>query len=201
MFGASKGGVMMDFTAVNRYQIPMSRFAADLTLTDLHRLTAESLDRLGALIEGLTDADIVYEPHDPNAFDAYAARFRPEEARLGWSISHNIVHTTASGEEYAFNAAELARGVPYHGRSRYETPWQTLTTVEQCLARLAESRRMRLTSLEMWPDAPDLSNGVTPWRESGWVNAVGLFTWGLAHDDSHRQQIRKIITQIKAVPV
>lgn len=192
---------MLDFTPVNQYQIPMDTFAADLTVADLRCLTNQSIDRLVALLEQCSDADIVYTPHDPDAFDAYATKFRPEEATLGWSIGHNLVHTTASGEEYAFNAAELARGVPYHGRSRYETPWQSITTVEQCLARLQESRRMRLASLDLWPDEPDLNNGVTPWKESGWVNAIGLFTWGLAHDDSHWRQIQRIMAQLQAVRV
>jgi len=52
---------------------------------------------------------------------------------------------------------------------------------------------MRLASLDLWPDEPDLQNGVTPWQESDWVNAIGLFTWGLAHDDSHWHQIQKIM--------
>jgi len=192
---------MLDFTAVNRYRMPMDAFAANLSVADLRQLTNQSVDRLVALIKQCRDADIGYIPADPDAYDAYAAKFRPEETELGWSIGHNIVHTTASAEEYAFNAAELARGVPYHGRSRYETPWQHITTVEQCLTRLAESRRMRLASLELWPDDPDLTNGVTPWRESGWVNAVGLYAWGLAHDASHWQQIQKILAQRQAVSV
>ena len=192
---------MLDFSQVNRYQIPMSQFAADLGVTDLYPLTNQSIDRLVALVEQCNDTDIVFQPDDPKAFDAYAAKFRPEEARLGWHIGHNIVHTTASGEEYAFNAAELARGVPYHGRSRYETPWQSISTVAQCLARLEESRRLRLASLDLWPNSPDLINGVTPWKESGWVNATGLFTWGLAHDESHWRQIQKIVAQIQAVKV
>ncbi len=192
---------MLDFTPVNRYQIPMNTFATNLTATDLRCLTKQSIDRLVELIGQCSDADIVYVPHDPDAFDAYAAKFRPEETILGWSIGHNIVHTTASGEEYAFNAAELARGVPFHGRSRYEMPWQSITTVEQCLARLEESRHIRLASLDLWPDEPDLNNGVTPWQESGWVNAIGLFTWGLAHDDSHWRQIQKIMAQSQAVSV
>ena len=188
---------MLDFTPVNNYQIPMAQVAAPLTVADLRRLTEESVERLVALIEQCSDADIIHTPHDPAAFDAYAAHFRPEEASLGWSIGHNIVHATASAEEYAVTAAELARGVPYHGRSRYETPWQSVTTVAQCLARLAESSRLRLASLELWPDAPNLQNGVTPWQESGWVNAIGLFTWGLAHDESHWHQIQQVLTQYR----
>jgi hypothetical protein len=67
--------------------------------------------------------------------------------------------------------------------------------VQQCVDRLQESRRLRLACLDMWPDEPDLDNGVTPWRQSGWVNAIGLFTWGLAHDESHWRQIQKVVRQ------
>ena len=192
---------MLNFNKVNQYKIPMDSFASALGITDLRDLTNQSIDRLVALIEPCTEADILWVPHDPDAFDAYAAKFRPEETKLGWTIAHNIAHATASGEEYAFNAAELARGVPYHGRSRYETAWQAITTVPQCLDRLEESRRIRLTSLDLWPSKPDLKNGVTPWRESGWVNAIGLFTWGLAHDDSHWHQIQKILAQLETVRI
>ena len=190
-------GVIVDFTAINRYQVPMSEVAAELTRTDLHDLTVRSVEGFVALLEGCTDEQVIHLPHDPHAYDAYAARFRPEETHLGWSIAHNIVHATASAEEYAFNAAELARGVPYHGRSRYETPWQSVTTATHCLSRLQESLRIRLATLEAWPDNPDLENGVTPWKESGWVNAVGLFAWGLAHDQSHCRQIRGTIKQLE----
>jgi hypothetical protein len=106
-----------------------------------------------------------------------------------------VVHATASGEEYAAVAAELARGIEFHGRPRYETPWQMVTTVAQCRQRLEESRRMRLASLRMWPDLPDLRKGYTPWKQSGWVNAQGIFTWGLVHDQGRRAQIAKIIHQ------
>ena len=53
--------------------------------------------------------------------------------------------------------ADLARGVAFHGRSRSEVPWETVTTIAQCRARLEESRRMRLASLDMWPDQPYLA--------------------------------------------
>lgn len=186
----------MNFDPVNSYQLPMHAFASRFTVADLKRLTNESVDQFVSLIQPCSDADVGYVPNDPDAYDTYAARFRPDEAQLGWTIGHNIVHATASAEEYAYDAAGLARGVPYHGRSRFELPWQMVATTQQCLARLEESRRMRLASLGMWPDDPDLENGVTPWRESGWVNAVGLFTWGIAHDASHIQQIKEIIKLI-----
>lgn len=186
----------MDFNAVNTYQLRMSEFAANFTIEDLRKLTNKSVDQFLALLRLCTDADTVFTLDDPDAHDPYAARFRPDEAHIGWTIGHNIVHATASAEEYAYDAAGLARGVPYHGRSRFEMPWQLITTTQQCIERLEESRRMRLASLGMWPNQPDLENGVTPWKESGWVNAAGLFTWGLAHDASHIHQIKKILSTV-----
>lgn len=186
---------MHDWTLVNTYQVPMSTFAASFTVDDLQAMTAQSIEQLTHLLQQCTDADVTYIPNDPLAFDAYAARFRPDEARVGWTIGHNVVHMTASADEYAWTAAELARGVPFHGRSRAEAPWQSITTQAQCLARVAESLRLRLASLDLWPDTPDFENGVTPWKESGWVNALGLFTWGIAHDASHLKQIADVLQQ------
>jgi hypothetical protein len=103
---------------------------------------------------------------------------------MPWTLGHLIVHVTASAEEAAAIAAELARGVPHRGgRSRSEVHWTTVTTVEQCRQRLEESRRMRLASLGMWPDQPDLSNTYLPPREGAEpVNAVIRFVNGLRHD-------------------
>lgn len=188
---------MRNIILVNTYQVPMSTFAASLSKDDLATMTIQSVEQLTSLLQQCHDSDITFVPDDPRAFDAFAARFRPEEARIGWTIGHNVVHMTASADEYAFTAAELARGVPFHGRSRSELPWQGITTREQCLARVTESKRLRLASLDLWPDSPDLENGVTPWKESGWVNAIGLFTWGIAHDASHIEQIQGVLNQLR----
>jgi hypothetical protein len=184
-----------DFSAVNRYVVPMDRYIAEWnpTLDELAWLTDASIDRFLALLDGATDADIVFVPDDPNADDGAAAD--PVDRGLAWTVAHNIVHASASGEEYAAVAAELARGVDFHGRPRSETPWQTVTTVEACRQRLEESRRMRQASLRMWPDRPHLDRGYTPWKRSGWVNAQGIFSWGLAHDQSHHAQVERILRQ------
>jgi len=187
-----------DFSPVNTYQVPMDRFIADWNPppSALARLTEESIDAFLDLLAGATDADVVFVPDDPRADDAAAAD--PADRGLAWTVAHNVAHATASGEEYALVAAELARGVDFHGRPRFETPWQRLTTVEQCRRRLAESRRIRLASLHLWPDEPDLAKGYAPWRQSGWVNAQGIFAWGLAHDQSHLGQIGRILEQARA---
>jgi hypothetical protein len=184
-----------DFALVNSYTVPMARAIAEWNPTpdELDRLTIASIDRFLALLAHATDADVTFVPDDPHALDGAAAD--PADRHLAWSVAHNIAHATASGEEYAAVAAELARGVEFHGRPRFETPWQTFTTVEACRQRLEESRRMRRASLLMWPHRPDLDRGYTPWERSGWVNAQGIFTWGLAHDQSHHVQVEQILRQ------
>lgn len=187
---------MLDFTLVKRGERTMNDLAAPLTPDDLRRLTDESVNCLLALLDDLTDADITFVPDDPEADDAAAVN--PADRALAWTLGHVVAHMTASGEEYAAVATEFARGVPFHGRPRYETPWQEITTVAQCRERLAESRRIRLASLGMWPCVPHLNVGTEYWNTSGWVNAKGIFAWGLAHDADHQRQSEKIVAQAKA---
>ena len=57
---------------------------------------------------------------------------------------------------------------------------------------------MRLASLDMWPDRPDLSNGFA-WREGmDPFNAPARFCLGLLHDDDHLGQIRETVRQAVA---
>jgi hypothetical protein len=122
---------------------------------------------------------------------------------MSWTLGHVIAHVTASAEEAAFQAAELARGVRYRQiRSRYEVPWQSVTTIAQCVDRLEESRRMRHGSLDMWPDEPFLDNtfvlkvgtpsSVTTDRPE--VNAAAKFLLSLMHDLA---QMAEIVHQAK----
>jgi hypothetical protein len=123
----------------------------------------------------------------------------PADIDLPWTLGHVIVHVTASSEEAAAMAAELARGVPHRGgRSRSEVYWETVTSIAECRHRLEESRRMRLASLEMWPDEPYLDNTFQYRPDGEPINAVGRFAGGLRHDDSHLEQIVKIIEQAHA---
>lgn len=187
---------MLDFNAVRNEEKTWAELTAGLTKDDLRDLTNEMVDTMLALISDCTDADVVMEPADPEAYDKFAAD--EKDIDLAWTLGHVIVHTTASAEESAFLAAELARGVEHHGRSRSEVPWQTVTTITQCRQRLEESRRMRLATLDVWPDEPDLETHYT-WREDGpKINAILRFVLGLSHDDSHLGQIAGIVAQAKA---
>lgn len=183
--------MLLDFTSVRTRTVTMNDFAASLSLEQLRLLTEASVERMLALLAVATNADVVFVPDDPEATDDAAAD--PSDRGLAWTLGHNVVHATASADEYAAVATELARGVPFHGRPRYETPWESITTIAQCRQRLEESRRIRVASLGMWPDEPHLENGYIAWGTSGWVNAKGIFVWGLAHDADHEGQMRKIL--------
>ncbi len=186
---------MLDFNRARSKEISYQDLVKDLTLDDLRELTNEMIDLQLSLIADCNDADVVFEPEDPGAQDNYAED--EADANLAWNLGHLVVHATASSEEAAFLAAEMARGVEPHGRSRSEVPWQTVTTIAQCRQRLEESRRMRLASLEMWPDEPYLDVEQELWGGLV-VNAIGRFALGLAHDDGHIAQIKEVIRQAKA---
>lgn len=186
---------MLDFAPVRSGKKHLMDLAADLTRDDLRRLTNGMIDRQLALIADCDDADVVFTPVDPEADDPYAKQ--KEEEDMPWTLGHVIVHTTASSEETAAIAAELARGVAWHGRSRSELPWRSVTTIEQCRHRLEESRRMRLASLNMWPDDPYLGNIHRRREGERGLNAVAYFIFGLMHDDDHLAQIADIVQQAK----
>jgi hypothetical protein len=187
---------MLNFQAVRDEEISFAELITDLTRDDLRDLTSEMVDTMLGLIADCVDADVIFEPLDPEAHDPFAAT--PEEVDLAWNLGHVVVHTTASAEEAAAIAAELARGVEYHGRSRYEVPWEEMRTIEGCRQRLEESRRMRLGSLEMWPEEAHLQNEYQAWSDGPMVNAVGRFLLGLMHDESHLGQIEEIVRQAQA---
>src|SRR5258708_16198859 len=145
---------MIDYEPSRGGEKTLPEIAAGLFPADLGSLTDEMCALQLNMISEIEDADVVFVPDDPEANDTFAAT--PDEVGISWTLGHVIVHTTASSEEAAANALNLARGVEVLGRSRSEVPWQGVDTAEQVLARLSESRRMRLAMLEAWPDPPDL---------------------------------------------
>jgi len=76
-------------------------------------------------------------------------------------------------------------------------PWRTVTTVEQCRHRLEESRRMRLASLDMWPDKPYFENSYQARPDLPASNCVKRFLNGLRHDTNHLAQIEEIVRQAR----
>ena len=184
---------MLDFQAVRDKDITFDELVADLTKDDLANLTNEMVDTILALINDCEDADIIFVPDDAEAYDPFAED--EGDVDLAWTLGHVIVHVNASCEESAALASELARGVEFHGRSRSEVPWARVATVEQCRRYLAESRRICLASLEMWPDNPHLDNFYQSRPEAPRLNAISRYVYGLSHADSHLGQIREIIAQ------
>ena len=184
---------MINLAYLTERKVTFAKLVAELTPADLRDLTNQMIDRQLALIAGCDDAAVIFVPDDPQADDPYAAE--PTEAKLAWTLGHVIVHVTATSEETAFIAAEMARGVVREGRSRYETPWETVTTIAQCRARLEESRRLRLATLDVWPNPPHLDVTIPYRRLPEPVNPIGRFVMGLLHDADHLGQIEDIVRQ------
>ena len=187
---------MLDFSAVSRGEQTLADLSRDLTLNDLRNLTDEMFDTVLEIIADATDADVVFVPEDPAANDTFASS--EGELQIAWTLGHVVVHATASNEEAAAIASSLARGVLFEGRSRYETPWETMQTLEQLHARLAESQRMCQSFLNSWPDEPDLELSVTPIPQFGPMNATARYLLGMLHQQSHLDQLRDIMRQAKA---
>ena len=186
---------MIDFEPYRRREVSLQELADPLTRDDLAKLTREMCALQLTLIDDAEDQDFVLVPDDPDANDTFAAR--PEDVGLSWTLGHVIVHTTASSEESAALALVLARGLLVEGRSRYEVPWEEARTAAFARHRIEESLQMRLSMLAAWPDAPHLDNFYSPYEGRPPMNAMGRFLGGLSHDDSHVEQIRKIMVQAR----
>jgi len=184
---------MLDFAPIWDREMKFAEFSAALTMDDLRQLTNNMIDTMLDMIADCVDEDVVFVPSDPDANDTYAVD--ESDVELAWTLGHVIVHGTASSEEAGAIAAELARGVDFHGRSRSEVPWEFVTTIAQVRQRLEESRRMRLSSLEMWPDAPYFDTVHKPHSFFGERDAVAYYVSGLFHEDSHLKQIDEIVKQ------
>jgi len=185
---------MLDFNALAERKTTIARLSQGLGPEELRAQTNEMIDTMLELIAEATDADVVFVPEDPEANDTFASD--AEVVNLPWTLGHVIVHVTASAEEAAALAAEMARGVPDRGgRSRAEVPWESVTTIAQCRARLEESRRMRLASLEMWPDEPHMEN-MQDWHRMQ-LTPVSRFLVGLWHDSEHLGQLAEIMRQAR----
>ena len=192
---------MIDFAPMRDGELTYLEYAAqeNISAEDLRRLSDESVGFLLGLLDGLADADIVFDPEDPNADDPFAVE---GEEEIGWNFGHLIAHVTASSEEGAALSSLLARGVPASERPRYETPWRDIKTVAQVRKRLEESQRMRNAYLETWPDAPllDVCRVVSERFSAkfGEMNAPAAFLFGLSHEVGHYEQIEEVKRQALA---
>jgi hypothetical protein len=186
---------MIDFGPVRTGQRELLELGLGLTPTALAEASRAMTSHLVNLLSDAVDEDVTFVPEDPAAEDSFAAD--AAETGLAWTLGHVIGHLTASAEEAAFLAAELARGVAPHGRSRYEVPWPTISAIEASRHRLRESERMILATLGSWPDEPHLEVVYT--TSGGSVrNAPARFLGGLMHADSHLGQVSEILRQARS---
>ncbi|MAS32650.1 MAG: hypothetical protein CL610_01510 [Anaerolineaceae bacterium] len=189
----------IDFKPVSDGAMKLLEYSQQFTVQDLRNATNASIDFILDVIKRMDDADIVFAPHDPDANDPHAA---PGEEHIGWGIGHLIAHVTASSEEWASYSSILARGVPYPAdpRLRYETPWREVDTKAKAVQRLEESRRIRLSYLDTWPDHPnlDIKRDLSPRfvARVGEMNAAACFLYGLKHEVAHHDQLRDVARQI-----
>jgi len=186
---------MLDYQSVQDKKTSLQDLVKGLTRDDLRHELNELVDEIQRRIADATDADVVFEPVDPYANDPHAV---PGEEKLPWTLGHVIVHLTATFEEAASISQELARGVEYHGRSRWEFPFRRVRTIAFCRTRLEESRRMTLASLDMWPDAPQLYNTYSLTMGTLSYNAVSRFALGLKHAYDHLEHISKLLRMARA---
>ena len=187
---------MIDYTKINPIDFNLGEITAGQSPEDLRLMVNEMIDTQLELIAECVDADVTFVPVDKAADDPDAAS--DGEKDMAWTLGHVIVHCCASSEESTFLASEMARGVPNHGRSRFETHWTTVKTVQQCREALEESRRMRLATLNVWPSTPDLEISQEVWPGGPVANAMGRFVLGHVHELSHFGQIRDIVGQAHA---
>jgi DinB superfamily len=187
---------MLDFQPVRDKKVALQELVKDLTKEDLQRALNQMYDEILRSIADCTDEHVVFVPVDQKAEDPYAVH---GEENISWTLGQVIVHLTASMEESASLAAELARGVTFHGRSRWEVPWREATSILFCRARLSESRRMCLASLEMWPNPPHLENTYIPAEGARPHTCVSRFASGLKHASDHLGQIADIFRQANSV--
>ncbi len=185
---------MLDFQSVREKKVTLQDLVKGLTQDDLRRELNEMYNDIEHRIINATDADVVFQPLDPNANDPFA---KAGEAELAWTLGHVIVHLTASMEEAASISQELARGVEFQGRSRWEVPFREARTIAFCRARLTESRRMCLAALDMWPEPPHMDNTYVAAPGALPHTPVSRFASGLKHASDHLEQISEIMRQAK----
>ena len=185
---------MLDFQSVREKKATLQDLVKGLTKDDLRRELNEMYNDIEHRIANATDADVVFQPVDPNAHDEFA---KEGEGELAWTLGHVIVHLTATMEEGASISQELARGVEFHGRSRWEVPFRDVKMIAFCRSRLEESKRMCLAALDMWPDPPHMDNTYVPAPGLPPHTPVSRFAGGLKHASDHLEQISEIMRQAK----
>lgn len=191
----------LNYDAFFNGEIKWFELAEGLTAAELAEETNRIYDLYRELLDGADDAQMSFEPDDPDANDPYAAS--EEEKHIGWTAGHLVAHVTASAEEGAVFGSILARGVELGGRIRAEVDWREIDTVEKARHRLEESRRMVLAYLSTWPDTPNLTvirqfSSEKASAYFGQMNAPAAHMLGLTHMVGHFDQFKDALQQAEA---
>jgi hypothetical protein len=190
----------IDFTPLSSNAMTPVQFAEQFSFSDLRAAVHRYLDGIRDLVQQFNDEQLTFEPVDKAADDPFAAS--ADEAHIAWSLAHLVLHVTASLEEGAAFSSLLARGVAIGGRVRYEPEWRTVTTRQQVLHRLEESRRMVMALLDSWPDEPHLDVYRIYDTNSRYANvksnAPAALLSSLRHFDTHIDQFEDVANQIRA---
>jgi hypothetical protein len=190
----------IDFSPLKEGLVTPVEFASKFTQKDLRAAINTYLDIVRDLVKDFNDAQLTFEPEDPDANDPAAKT--QEELNMAWSLAHLVLHVTASLEEGAAFSSLLARGVPVENRLRYEPDWRDVTTRKQVLHRIEESRRMCLAYLDTWPDEPHLDvyrkfPADSP-HGARIINAPAQLLSGLRHLAGHIEQFKDAGRQARA---
>ncbi len=100
----------IDFAAIRAGKSNVQDVADAFTLDDLRQAVEFSIHTMLMHIASCTDADVSFMSLDPEANEELRDA---NGERLGWNLSHVIVHATATGEASAFAALDLARGISF----------------------------------------------------------------------------------------
>jgi hypothetical protein len=188
--------MVINFQRVYAKEQSLGDLASQCSTADLGNALNSYVDSTIRIISSVSDEQVVYIPHDPDANDLYATT--DAERHVGWSLVHLVMHVMASAEEAAAFSSILARGITIGGRLHSERDWRQVTTCAEMVARLEECRRMCLTYLATWPDPPDLATQrIMPENLSRMKpNAPISFLAGLMHWHRHLEQFQKVAAEV-----
>ena len=190
----------IDYTQLQKDDVKWYELAEGLTFDDLRDEVNRLYDETHAILKDRTDAEITFEPHDPEASDEHAVE---GEENIGWTLGHLVAHVTATNEENALLTSLLGRGIQPSERLRTETPWREVDTTEKALQRLEESRRIVLAYLDAVPDEADLDTlrhfeSERAREYFGKINAPAATVLGLSHHNEHIAQMEDAAQQAQA---
>ena len=81
---------MLDYQSIREKKVTVQDLVKGLTKDDLRRELHEMYNEIEHRIANATDADVVFQPVDPNAHDPNAKEGEAELPRPAWSARHSL---------------------------------------------------------------------------------------------------------------